>query len=322
MKKTLFVLHFILLSISAQAIHNSETWAYLYHGEEKYFPNPSPITDVACFSAKVDGDGHLKGGHLAPPTLPGARQNTRYHLVITIPWNPTLAHIYLNPTLPFRARIISDIIKRSAPFDGIQVDFEGIRADDKMAYLSFLTAVKKELSPQKLFSVAVMARWETHKKKHPDDAFDYASIGKIADRIIIMAYDEHYGGGAAGPIASLPWCQSIFDHAQKTIPSEKIIMGIPLYGRGWQIEKPAKSFRNREIWTNIRINQPKVKSSPSSGGSYSYATNVTIKVHFESMPSLNAKMDLYASRPIKGMAFWRIGQEPINFWSHISNHNK
>ena len=163
-----------------------------------------------------------------------------------------------------------------------------------------------------------MARWDAHKKKNPNDAFDYPFISRIADRVIIMAYDEHHRSGTAGPIASLPWCKKIFSYATKTIDSDKLIMGIPLYGRAWQQEKTARAFRNTEVWTDIRTHQPQIESNAPNGGSYSYTTNVTINVHFESMPSLDAKMDLYASKPIQGVAFWRISQEPVNFWDHLS----
>ncbi len=317
MKNCLIILALSLSAVlSAAAEPYPEIWAYLMKGEEKFFPARSPITDVACFSAAVNGDGYLSGGHEAPPALP-AENNLRYHLVVTIPWNPTLAHIYLNPELPFRDRIIQDIIDRSKPFDGIQIDFEGIKKEDGVNYLNFLAAVKKALPEDKLFSVAVMARWAEHKQKYPDDAFDYPFISMLADRVIVMAYDEHHRGGTPGPVASLPWCSKIFDYAKATIAPEKLVMGIPLYGRSWQTEKTARAYRNPEVWSDLRIRQADMTSDPDNGGSYSYTTNVTVKVHFETLPSLDAKMDLYASAPVQGIAFWRISQEPLNFWQHI-----
>ena len=294
----------------------NETWAYLMKGEEKYFPATSPITDVGCFSTVIDGDGNLKGGHLKPPALP--TENLRYHLVVTMPWNPTLAHIYLNPELPFRDRIIKNIIDRAEPFDGIQIDFEGIAQEDGIHYLNFLAALNKALPSDKIFSVAVMARWAEYKQKHPEDAFDYPLINLVADRIIVMAYDEHYRGGAPGPIASLDWCRNIFTYAAQTIDPDKLIMGVPLYGRSWQQEKTAKAYRNQEVWTDLRIRGIEANSNREEGGTYSYATNVTVNVHFETLPSLDAKMELYASRPLQGVAFWRISQEPLNFWEHIT----
>jgi spore germination protein YaaH len=307
-----------LFVVSSQARSFPETWAYLMKGEEKYFPARSSITDVGCFSASVDGDGNLSGGHLKPPALSGANPGTRYHLVITIPWSTTLAHIYLDPKLPFRQRIVDGIVERCAPFDGVQIDIESVSAKDGTHYLNFLAAVKRALPKDKLFSVAVMARWQSHKEKNPNDAFDYPFIGMIADRVIVMAYDEHYRSGPPGPIASLPWCREIYRYALKTIPPEKLVMGVPLYGRSWQPAKTAKAFRNPEVWTDMRMRGAKATSTPEAGGSYSYSTNVTINVHFENMASLNAKLDLYGSNPITGVAFWRISQEPEGFWKHLA----
>lgn len=308
----------ICTALSARAGFN-ETWAYLMKGEEKYFPAASPITDVGCFSASVDPDGYLAGGHMTPPNLPGAHPETRYHLVVTMPWNTTLSHLYLDPQLPFRQRIIDGIAKRCQPFDGLQIDFEAVSSKDRANFLKFLVAVKKVLPKDKLFSVAVMARWADHKKQNPSDAFDYPFIGKVADRVIVMAYDEHYRSGPAGPIASLPWCRKIYDYATATIPGEKLVMGIPLYGRSWQKEKTAAAMRNPEVWTDLRKRGAELTSDAANGGSYAYTTNVTINVHFESLPSLQAKMDLYASRRTQGIAFWRISQEPRGFWDKISD---
>ncbi|MEE9368213.1 MAG: glycosyl hydrolase family 18 protein [Pontiella sp.] len=317
MKYVLIAIVLYLSALPAQAKNFPETWVYLMKGEEAFFPADSPITDVACFSATVDGDGNLKGGHLTPPALRGAKADVRYHLVITLPWNNTLAHIYLNPELPFRNRIIAGIVERSKPFDGLQVDFESIAKEDGTAYLNFLASVKKALPKDKVFSVAVMSRWEAHKQKNPNDAFDYPFIGMIADRVVIMAYDEHYGGGTAGPIASLPWCENIYTYALKTIDPDKLIMGIPLYGRGWQKQSFAKAYKNRELTAKLREKNIRPTSDSKNGGSFSYSETAEINVHFETIQSLGAKMNLYATHPIRGVAFWRISQEPEGFWDAI-----
>lgn len=315
MKNALTVFLFILAALPVVAKPFPETWAYLMKGEEKYFPAASTITDVACFSAQVDGDGHLTGGHLTPPDLP---EKVRYHLVITMPWNATLAHIYLNPALPFRERIITDIVERSKPFNGVQIDFESVSKDDGTAYLNFLAAVKRALPKNKLFSVAVMARWEEHKQKNPYDAFDYPFIGMIADRVVVMAYDEHYGGGTHGPIASLPWCEKIYAYAIKTIDPDKLVMGVPLYGRGWQTPSLARAYKNREIIGELENKGIKPTWQPETGGSYSYTETVTVNVHYETLQSLKAKLALYGNRPIRGVAFWRVGQEPDGFWKTLN----
>ena len=316
------IFHLLLLTLFALPVMGSspfpETWAYLMKGEESLFPDRSPITDVACFSAKVDGDGFLKGGHLRPPALSGTNPGTRYHLVVTIPWNFTLAHIFLDPELPFRSRIIKSITERSKPFDGVQIDFESINKADGTAYLNFLAAVKKALPKDKLFSVAVMARWKEHKEKNPTDAFDYPFIGEIADRVVVMAYDEHYSGGSHGPISSLPWCRKIYSYALSTIEPGKLIMGIPLYGRGWQTPSFARAYKNSDIVDELMNRGIKSTWDPETGGTYSFDETVTVTVHYETTQSLDAKLNLYRQHPICGVAYWRIGQEPKDFWKHLA----
>jgi spore germination protein YaaH len=314
------ILHLILpllLPGMAGAAAFTETWAYLMKGEETYFPADAPFTDVACFSASFDGDGRITGGHGTPPSLPAGTGPVRCHLVVTLPWNTTLAHIYLNPELPFRRRMIDGIVERAVPFDGVQVDFESIRAEDGTNYLNFLAALKKALPADKIFSVAVMARWQEHKKKNPRDAFDYPFIGMIADRVVVMAYDEHYRSGPPGPIASLSWCRDIFRYAVETIPSEKLVMGIPLYGRAWQSPSFAKAYKHREIIEEVANRGIRPEQNPQEGGRYTFEEKVSVEVCYETLTSLDAKLELYSNPPARGVAFWRISQEPPGFWERL-----
>jgi spore germination protein YaaH len=282
-------------------------------GEESLFPTQSGITDIAHFSAAVQADGTLKNRLALPPNLPTAPTHARRHLVITAPWNPDLYHHYLNPELPFSQRIISEIVHHSQPYDGIQIDFEGIADRDGTAFLNFLIQLKKALPEDKIFSVAVMARWAKHKQKNPRDAFDYPLIGRIADRVIIMAYDEHYRTGPSGPIASLAWCKPIFSYALATIPKEKIIMGIPLYGRAWQTEALAKAYKNRDLQQELKTRALTPQSDPTYGGKYSFTETVRIDVHYETVDSIRTKQAYYMRQPIGGTAYWRIGQEPAAY---------
>ena len=294
--------------------HSAEIWAYLMQGEESLFPAQSGITDIAHFSAAVQADGTLKNRLTAPPILPTAPTHARRHLVITAPWNPDLYHHYLNPELPFRERIIHQIVQHSQPYDGVQIDFEGIANRDGTAFLNFLIQLKKALPKDKTFSVAVMARWAEHKQKNPQDAFDYPLIGRIADRVIIMAYDEHYRTGPSGPIASLDWCKPIFSYALATIPKEKIIMGIPLYGRAWQPQTLAKAYKNRDLQTELSNRSITPQTDSAHGGQYSFNETVRIDVYYETLESIRTKHTYYLNQPIGVTAYWRICQYPAYFY--------
>lgn len=314
-----FKLALLLSLISSSLLAGSfpETWGYLMKGEESSLPARSSLTDIACFSASVDEDGNLTGGALQPPSLPGGASALRSHLVVTFPWNMTLSHIYLNPELPFYHRILSGIVQRSAPFQGVQIDIESVSSKDRVAFQSFLVAVKKALPHGKVFSVAVPARWDAYARTNPEDPFNYAFINQVADRVVVMAYDEHHRTGAAGPIASLPWCQKIYAHALRTIDPDKLIMGIPLYGRSWQSPSFAKAYKNPDILRELRAKNIRPVTDWKTGGTYSFEETVSVQVYFETPESLAAKMNLYAVRPICGVAFWRISQEPQGFWETL-----
>jgi len=52
----------------------------------------------------------------------------------------------------------------------------------------------------------------------------------------------------------------------------------------------------------------------AASGTYSFSETVNVTVHYETLQSLKAKLDLYSQRPIRGVAYWRISQEPDGFW--------
>ncbi len=62
-----------------------------------------------------------------------------------------------------------------------------------------------------------------------------------------MAYDEHWSGSTPGPVASLAWCAKVADYATSAIDSDKIVMGLPLYGRAWQDKKLARALRYEAV---------------------------------------------------------------------------
>ncbi len=295
-----------------------EIWGYLMKGEERMYPDNAPFTDIGYFSARVNADGKLEGGPTERPALTGPNEKApRIHLVVTTPWNSDLMHLFLSPELPLRQRIINGIVERSKPFDGVQIDFESIKPADKEQYLSFLREVRKALPKDKIMSVAVMARWKSWVERLKNDPFHYPTISGIADRVIVMAYDEHSRGSDPGAIASMEWCKKIADYATSTIPEDKLVMGVPLYGRAWQTEKLEKALRHHQAMEIANSKGIPLKRNAMKGANFKYQQMVTITVFFEDLISLNAKLYLYSRLPTCGVAFWRIGQEPKGTWDLI-----
>jgi len=293
-----------------------EIWAYLMQGEEKELTGAEPITRLCYFAASLARDGRITDTIARPAvTLQDGRQ-PRIDLVIAELSNDSLMHFSLDPEYGVRPLLIDDICRVSEAFDGVQIDFEAVSRDDAEYFFGFLKDLKARLPAGKQLSIAVPARTVP-----VTDAYDYTRIAPIVDRLVIMAYDEHWSTSAPGPVASLPWCAKVVEYAQSVVENEKIVMGLPLYGRAWQDKRLSRALR----FKNVQDLVAEKKSTPSYasdlGAYFEYSENVVVKVFYDDKRTTLEKLSLYAAKSISSVSFWRIGQGPPELWSSIENED-
>lgn len=330
-----------------------EVWGYLMRGEEKLFKGDEPVTDICYFSCGVNSQGRINT-NVTPPVLPDLNgRKRRIHMVISDLTGYERIHKALNPQYGVRDLLVADILEVSKKFDGVQIDFEAVYKKDAAAFHEFLRMIKNGLEPEKVFSVALPSRVSAVD----GDAFDYSIISGIADRVYIMAYDQHWSTSKPGPVASLSWCKSIIDFARNVIPSEKLIMGIPLYGRQWDErhvrgkkvkvveykkiasgkktdkKKYKKVVRTVKIPPRIEKTSRSVRSKNLSGlayGSraekdYSLDKGVSIKVQGKGFNTVLYCDDVRATKEkfvlyreyVDSVGFWRLGMQSPDMWSEI-----
>ena len=64
--------------------------------------------------------------------------------------------------------------------------------------------------------------------------YEWKEQGVMADYVIIMGYDEHWGGSeVAGSVASLGYVTEGIEKMVQEVPAEKVINAVPLYTRIW-----------------------------------------------------------------------------------------
>lgn len=127
-------------------------------------------------------------------------------------------------------------------FDGVNVDIENLTEADRDTYSDLVRRIRNKLPSEKSVCVAVAANpnsWTTGWQ----GSYDYKSLGEIADYIMLMAYDDHYEGSEEGPVAGIEFVEDSIRYALKYIPSNKILLGVPFYGRYWN-----RNTRNWRIW--------------------------------------------------------------------------
>jgi len=281
-----------------------EIWGYVIAGRESSLSRNFPLTDVVYFNAEVDSYGKLTG-------VPRRRNITfsgRVHFSVTC-GSRSLTHFVLAPGSNERKELIDDLLTAARDYDGLQIDFENVPARDGEAFLSFLSELRSGLG-NKFFTIALPAR----TSRIANDVYDYEKIKPYVDRILVMAYDEHWSGSTPGSVASLQWCRRVADYSLRAIGQEKLIMGLPFYGRAWGDSNPSRAL----IYTTTEsiIRDQKVTEIRRENGipTFDYDVLVKVKVYYEDVYSLSSRMEMYRTMNVRSIGFWRIGQEPTAIW--------
>ena len=286
-----------------------EVWAYLVAGRESALDLRLPISDIAYFGAEVNLYGTLTG-------VPNFQNVTRFpgrkHLVVSCNGR-ALSYFVLLEGRPEREALIRDLLVASRPYDGLQINFEEIPPRSADAYLSFLRELRSGLG-DRMLSVAIAARTRTLQ----NDVYDYRRVFPLVDRMLVMAYDEHWSRSEPGPIASMGWGQRVARYSLDTIGQEKLIMGLPFYGRRWGNVTPNMAFIHSGI-ENIKREQNITEIQRLQGvPNFVYETPVTMTVFYEDEYSLSARLNMYKNMGINAVGFWRLGQETPAFWPQIA----
>ncbi len=285
-----------------------EIWGYVLDGREHEIAKTAELSDIAYFSAGVDRTGRLTK---APNPQKLKNHRARIHLVITLLSNQSLSHFTLHQEYGVRDRLIDEIVQAAGPFDGLQLDYEAVHRDDIPAFLEFVSLLRQRL-PNKILSLALPARLNS-----AGDIFGYAHIARIVDRIILMAYDEHWSGSKPGPIATIGWGLKVSDYAQTQIPREKLVMGAPFYGRSWVNYNPASAHIHSTV---ERIKKEAgIQEVQRSIGIPWFTRTVNLKVTtwYEDAESNRIRLKAYRDSGVHNIAFWRIGQEDMAIWDKI-----
>jgi spore germination protein YaaH len=266
------------------------------------------LTDVAYFGAEVDAYGRLTDVPARRGLPPFAG---RVHLVICCN-SRSLSHFVMEEGSSARAVLIRDILDAVGPYDGLNVDFENVPARDGEAFLSFLRELRSGLG-EKALTIALPARFE----QAWDNVYNYRRILPLVERIFVMAYDEHWSGSAPGPVASLDWCRRVAEYALSAVGRERLIMGIPFYGRAWSSPNPARAYTYagiEELRSRVAGDGRVNSDTPGDIPGFTYEETITVQVYYEDAHSLVRRMALYRDLGVSAIGFWRIGQEDPAFW--------
>lgn len=218
----------------------------------------------------------------------------------------------------YRQNFIDSAVKMlsQTKADGIVVNLEILAPASKDGLTTLMKDLYAKLHPlNKLVLISVMPR--TSETAEPWlKAFDYAAISPYTDYVQIMTYDKHYSTSAPGPIAPLDWMRSVLSYAVQQIPREKILMGVPYYGRAWTGNEQDgytslslswnKAVNEIAAAKGITISRETTATDPVGVPTFSYTDDEgkVRKVYFDDAQSWNEKLKLLDQFQIGGVAPW------------------
>ncbi|HHV93815.1 MAG TPA: SH3 domain-containing protein [Firmicutes bacterium] len=290
--------------------------------------NYKKMTGIAPWAFSIDGEGNVHNQmnpEILAETLAFAGNRKLKTLAVITNYDRTtesfsgkMAHELLTSAAN-RKRAVESIYKTAVEWglSGINMDFEHVYPSDREHYSQFLRELSERLRPAGiLVTAAIPAKTYDNPSSSWSGAFDYQAIGQAVDRVILMAYDQHYAGGSPGPIASADWVERVLKFAVSQIPKDKVILGIPGYGYSWQAPGSAHSV------TYQRAVELAAKGSGvrwNSDHKSPYATYDGREMWFENAASISYKLELVNRYDIKGIALWRLGQEDPQMWQLIAD---
>lgn len=211
--------------------------------------------------------------------------------------------------------------------DGLNIDFENVAPQDRTSLTAFIIELSK-----KLHNMNATLSIDVSPDRGTDwtDAFDYASLGEHADYVVLMGYDEHWGGSSvAGSNASLDYDKAAIDKLLRLVPNEKVILALPFYNRDWDLRKDGSvessafiSFSQQNaLIANYSIRP--IWNAKEGQYTATYVKNgVTHKMWVEDGRSLTAKYKLAVDARLAGLAYWYIGGESADIWSSMRNADR
>lgn len=300
--------------------------------KESMTKNAKLLDEVAFFWYSFDAGGKVVPTGKVDLSIKDAAQKNgakayalvhNMNLTGKVGFDANLAHSVLADPAK-RTNLVTNLVNLTTKdgWDGISVDIEKTPPADRNNFSAFVDELGKALKAKdKVLNISIPAKFIDYPSDLWSGAYDYAAIGKSADQIILMTYDEHGLGTTQGPIASAKWVDRVITYAVGKIDKSKIVMGLPVYSFDWGSDKPLIPDYLSYIQTMDRAkkNGVPVLTDPSAQvPQFIYTANgVRHEVFFENIPSLKIKLDYALQHKLHGVAIWRLGMEDPGIWDAL-----
>ena len=191
---------------------------------------------------------------------------------------------------------------------GAVFDFEELDPRGQFNYLQFLREARARFIKRNwLVTVAVPVA----------EPWNYRAFASVADKLFVMAYDEHSNDGPPGPIASQQWWASNVAAAVRQIPRGKAIVTIANYAYDWH-DNTGDPENVEEAWVDAADSQAVPMFDRAAGNStfaYDDENGHPHTVWLLDAASAFNELTLLDRAGLHDVALWSLGEEDPGLWS-------
>lgn len=222
-------------------------------------------------------------------------------------------------------------------YDGLTIDFEGLRAALKEDYAAFLARLRAALPASKILNVCVQPGPYL-------DGYDFKALGEVCNKVILMAHDYRppqssirVGATDTSAFALTPFSYiydaltEITDPDTGVADRSKIALALSMDTTGFKLDETGAvaeaAYYRPSIATLIqRLAQEDaqvtyVPAVRSSYVRYHDENGDLYQIWFESAESVTDKINLARMFGVTGVSVWRLGNVPnsesYDLWSAI-----
>ncbi|WP_273324738.1 glycosyl hydrolase family 18 protein [Vallitalea guaymasensis] len=339
-----------LLTVTTTSVYTTDRFnmSYLHYGSPKSYINYVNDTEESLDSVSpnyidINSEGHIETNNIDTDFIKTMHdKGMKVTPFLSNHWNREAGEL----ALADMENVTTEINKiiETYNFDGINVDIEGLNEQSREPFTEFICLLREKLDSNKELSISVAAN-PYGSSKGWQGMYDYKTLASYADYLMIMAYDESYRGSKPGPVASMSFVENSIKNAIDIgVPSEKIVLGIPFYGRIWNINDMDDSDKDNKIlgkgitavtikslvaYYNGSIIYDKesksmkatftVNTSDEKKNLYSWGVPVTegnYEIWYDDDYTIKEKLKLVSKYNLKGTGSWSLGQENKEIWKY------
>lgn len=215
---------------------------------------------------------------------------------------------------PARRRRLEEAIARQLTASGdagIMFDLENLPAPALPDLVRLVEGTHHRLAPLgKLVTVTLPV---------DDPHWPVRALARAADKVVLMAYDEHWQGGEPGPIASDNWFARRVEARLAGIPVDRVIVALGNYAYDWH-GGHADAMTVEEAWLAARDSETSPAFVPAIGNAgFSYADgSERHDVWMLDAASSWNELKVLKRLGIGNVALWRLGAEDPGFWPTLA----